>query len=140
MLFGPAAVVALVVLASAAPPAWASSWSISVRAGNRGQSAAGLAPGAPGKPTAVCNGLVGNKVDLSWAAVEHATGYTIWQATALNGTYTSVDTVSGATSWTSGALASGSYWFKVAATVGTHWTSLPSAASGKTTIVILLCS
>ena len=38
------------------------------------------------------------------------------------------------TSWTSGTLPAGNYYFKVAAYVGTKWVSAESAATGETTI------
>jgi len=124
----------LIGAATTPQPAWASAWSTSVTAGARGQGTAQPAPAAPATPTATCVSSLGNTVKVSWAAVAHATSYTVLQATAsASGPFTVVATVS-PTSWTSGALASGSYWFEVKATIGTNWTSPASTATTQRTI------
>jgi hypothetical protein len=129
------ALTAIFLIGVATPQlAWASAWSTSVTAGSRGQSTAQPAPAAPATPTATCVSSNGNTVNVTWTAVAHATSYTVRQATAsASGPYTVVATVS-PTSWTSGALASGSYWFEVTATIGTNWTGPASTATTQRTI------
>jgi hypothetical protein len=129
------ALTAIVLIGVATPQlAWASAWSTSAAAGSRGQSTAQPAPAAPATPTATCVSSLGNTVNVSWTAVAHATSYTVLQATAsAAGPYTVVATLA-ATSWTSGALASGSYWFQVTAKIGTNWTSPASTATTQRTI------
>jgi hypothetical protein len=129
------ALTAIFLIGVAAPQlAWASAWFVSVTAGSRGQSTAQPAPAAPATPTATCVSSVGNTVSVTWTAVAHATSYTVLQATAsASGPYTVAATLS-PTSWTSGALAGGNYWFQVKATIGTNWTSPASTATTQRTI------
>jgi len=74
-------------------------------------------------------------VKVTWGAVTHAATYTAYQSTtASSGPYTPVATGLATTTWTSGTLANGTYWYEVAAYVGTKWVSSDSAASVKRTI------
>ena len=129
------ALTAILLLGMAtAPLSRASAWSIPLTAGGRGQSTAQPAPAAPATPAATCTSSTGNTVRVTWTAVTHATTYTVLQATAAaSGPYSTVATLAG-TSWTSGALANGNYWFEVTATIGTNWTSPRSTATTKRVI------
>ena len=77
---------------------------------------------------------------MSWAAITHATTYGVYQSTtSATGTYTLVGSVS-TTSWTSGVLAAGHYWYEVVANIGSNWASANSAATAKRTISSSACS
>jgi hypothetical protein len=52
----------------------------------------------------------------------------------LAGSYSSTATGVTTTTWTSGVLATGNDYFKVAAYVGTKWVGAESAATGESTI------
>jgi hypothetical protein len=55
--------------------------------------------------------------------------------TSATGTYSLIASGVATTSWTSGTLTSGTrYWFEVVANVGTHWSSVKSAATGSSLI------
>ena len=71
---------------------------------------------------------------MTWAAITHATGYGVYQSTTTaTGTYTLQTTVTTLT-WTSAALATGSYWYEVVTNIGTNWASAKSAATAERTI------
>jgi cellulose 1,4-beta-cellobiosidase len=73
-------------------------------------------------------------ITLTWVAVTHATSYTVYKATAAaSGPYTSTATGVTTTTWTSGTLAAGNYWFEIAAYQGAHWVSTNSVATSETT-------
>jgi hypothetical protein len=141
------ALVAVLMLAIVTAPTGqaATAWALSVVAGSRAQSNASAAPGAPGPPAAVCNSIlfVGFSIKLTWAAVTGAASYTVYQATAVNGTYANVGTVSATVNpptWTSPALGSASYWFKITYTVGQNWEGAKSTPSSPRTITLVLCT
>ena len=73
---------------------------------------------------------------VSWAAVTHATTYTVYQSTtsATSG-FTAAATGVTTTSWTSSTLNSGNYWYKVTVTLGGNWASAQSAATREATVV-----
>jgi hypothetical protein len=82
----------------------------------------------------------GKKVTVTWAAVTHATGYAVYQSnTNATGPYTLQQTVTALT-WTSAALATGSYWYEVVTNIGTNWASAKSAATAQRTIGTSVCS
>jgi hypothetical protein len=78
----------------------------------------------------MCVTATGKTVIVSWSAVTHAT-YTIYQSTtSATAGFTVAKAGNATTSWTSAALANGTYWFQVAAVVGNNWKSANSAAPG----------
>lgn len=118
---------ALTVTISAGTPAWAAPWAVSLQPANSAQTHARGAPGAPTGVTATQTGS--NQAAVSWTPVSSAATYAVSQSsTAASGPYSTVATVT-TTSWTSGTLASGRYWFEVTATAGANWTGSPSAPS-----------
>lgn len=125
------------VAVTVSPPAQATLWTVPLHSGSTAQARAQAAPAAPSTISATCTSALSSTIDVNWAAVAHATTYSVFQSTAAaTGPYTRVTTVTG-TSWTTGALVPGSYWFKVSATVGTKWTGPKSTASAKRTVVVL---
>jgi hypothetical protein len=125
---------------AAAARASATDWRITLAAGALAEAASGQLV-SPATPTATCGtGLAANNVTVAWTAAAHATGYTIYQSsTASTGPYTAVARAVPGTSWTSGALGVGSYWFQVA-TEDNAWISSNSAATAGHTIGLLGCS
>jgi hypothetical protein len=138
------AVVLLCVFAAAAhgllPEAVAAAstaWPVSV--GSSGGEAQSL--GLPGTPTGVgatCAGTVLNpKAVVSWSAVSLATSYTVYQSTtsSTSGFSAVASGVVGLT-WTSGNLGTGSYWYRVAAAIGTNWAGSQSSSSQQISVLL----
>ena len=125
---------ALAVLAAPAA-ASAAGWSLNLAAGSQGQSTGGALPSAPTGVTATCVSSTQRQVTVTWAASAHATSYAVYDSTTtVGGTYTLIASGVTATSWTSGTLSVGSYWFEIVAQAGTNWASAKSSASAKRTI------
>ena len=80
---------------------------------------------APTVTSACAAPTSGKKVTVSWSAVTHATSYAIYQST---------------TTWTSAALATGSYWYEVVTDIATNWAGAKSAATTQRTISSSACS
>jgi hypothetical protein len=121
--------------------AWAAAnWTVKVATVNSGEAKAQALPAAP-VATSACTSPTSNRtVKVSWAAITHATTYGIYQSTtSAGGTYTLQTSVS-TTSWTSGVLAAGNYWYEVKANIGTNWASASSAATAQRTTTSLVCS
>jgi len=91
--------------------------------------------------TATRTSPLGSTVKVTWNAVAHASGYTVWESTTSASTAYSV-AASGitATSWVSGSLATGSYWFETSAAIGTNWTGSNSTASTQRIILLTACN
>lgn len=108
--------------------AGATTWPVALRSGSSGQSDS-LTPSPPTSVSATCTSSTGSTVTVSWAAAPHANSYLVYVSTSASGTY-SLD-ASGilTTSWTSGSLAKGDYYFEVEAGIGTYWTSVLSSAT-----------
>jgi hypothetical protein len=130
-----------VAVSDASAASAATSWAIGAAVGSHGEARAKLAPTAPTGVTATCTAFFGTTVKVAWNAVPLATGYTVFESTtsAASG-YAPVATGVVATNWTTPALASGNYWFEVAASIGTNWVSANSAASAKRTITAFFCT
>jgi hypothetical protein len=126
--------VILTVLALTMSPATASSWTVALQTNSHGEAQAQAGPATPAGTSDVCVSPSGKTVTISWGAVALASTYSIFKATTLAGSYTSYTTGVTSTSWTSGTLANGNYYFKVEALIGTKWVSAESAATGETTI------
>lgn len=130
----PAAGLGAAVLAPC-PTAWASTWAVPLHTASSGEAQAGPALPAPGSPAAACTSPSGKTIKVTWSAVPHATSYTVYESTTSSSSGYSVAASGVATtSWTTGTLANGHYWFEVAALAGTNWVSSKSAATARTTI------
>lgn len=118
----------------------ASTWTGALAPGSNGESQASTAPAAPTGVAATCV-LLQPKVTVGWNPVALATGYTVEESTTSSSSgYTTAATGVATTSWTSGALAAGTYWFEVIANTGISWASPSSAPTGQRTITLgLLC-
>jgi hypothetical protein len=116
-------------------------WTIGVDGTPKGEATADAAPPAPTGVVAVCTSSSGATVKITWTAVGHASTYTIWESTtsATSG-FSAVATGVSGTSWTTGTLASGKYWFEVSARVGANWASPNSTASAKRTVTGAGCT
>ena len=115
----------------------ASNWMVQVAAGSKGEGQAQAIPAAPTSVAASCAAPTTSKtIKVTWSAVTHATSYSVYYATtSASGTYTLAASGVATTSWTSGALTTGTnYWYEVTVIIGTHWTSVKSSASGESTI------
>jgi hypothetical protein len=99
-------------------------------------------PAAPASPAATCTTPTSARtVKVSWTAVTHATTYAVWESTTTaGGTYTQVMSGVTTTSWTTGVLGTGHYFFEVVANVGTNWASAKSAATAQRTLTSTACS
>jgi hypothetical protein len=128
-----AAIVAAALLISAAP-ASASNWVPVLKTGSSGEAQAQAAPAAPGGVSAACVSSSGKTVTISWSAVAHAASYTVWEATSSSGPYTAAKQNLAATSWTTGTLTVGNYWFEVTDYLGSKWQSGYSAPTVEITI------
>jgi hypothetical protein len=115
----------------------ASNWVVHVAAGSKGESQASVLPVAPTGIAASCAAPTTSKtIKVTWTGVAHATTYSIYDSTTTaGGTYSLIASGVSGTSWTSGALTSGTnYWFEVVAVVGSNWASVKSSASAESTI------
>jgi hypothetical protein len=111
----------------------ASNWVTGITSG-RGLAQSTSAPGAPAAVTASCVSATQKLIKVTWSSVAHAS-YDVYQATAAaSGPYTLVSSGQAASSYTTATLANGNYWYEIAASVGTNWTSAKSAASAQRTI------
>jgi hypothetical protein len=132
------AVGALLSVVCASGSAWAgTNWIVHLATGSQGDAHAQALPAAPAGPAASCNAPVTAKtIKVTWSAVSHATTYSVYDSTtSASGTYTLIASGVATTSWTSGALTSGTrYWFEVVANVGSNWSSVKSAATGSSLI------
>jgi len=130
---------AMLLLLCAAPAQ--ADWAVGVGANSAGEARAAAAPTAPIGVTSACTSVLATTVNVTWSAVTHASTYEIWESTTSSSSGFSIAAtgVTG-TSWTSGNLAPGNYWFEVSAFVGTNWTSPNSSASAQRTITLALCS
>jgi hypothetical protein len=107
---------------------------------NSGEAHAQALPAAPTATSACASPASGKKVTVTWAAVTHASGYGVYQATtSATGTYALVTTVTTLT-WTSAALTTGNYWYEVVANIGSNWASSKSTATSERTISSSACS
>jgi fibronectin type 3 domain-containing protein len=113
----------------------ATSWIVVLHAASAGEGRAQALPATPTSVAASCPAPTTSKtIKVAWNAVTHATSYSIYDSTtSATGTYTLVTSVT-TTSWTSGILATGNYWYEVTASIGTNWASAKSSASGESTI------
>jgi hypothetical protein len=124
------------VVAASASPAWGT-WSVTLQAASQGAAAAGPAPAAPADASASCV-LLESEVTLTWDSVASATSYSIYDSTTSETSgYSLLESDVTTTSWTSGDLATGLYWFEVAAYIGSNWASAMSAPTDLMTIALV---
>jgi hypothetical protein len=125
----------LVVLPCASGISSATTWAVHLVAGAHGEAIAQGLPAAPTSPVANCVSASTKTIKVSWSAVPLATTYTIYRSktSAANGYAVTASGVAG-TSWTSGVLGTGNYWFEVAVVIGNNWLGSSSSATGETTI------
>ena len=93
------------------------------------------------KPSApvvkIGNSAASGKPMLTWNAVPGATSYKVYRATAKNGTYSLLGTVT-ATSYTNtGAKAGTTYWYKVKAVNSAGESAYSNVVSGRATVTTL---
>lgn len=115
----------------------ASNWVVHLAVGSKGESKASILPAAPSGVAASCAAPTTSKtIKMTWNVVTHATTYSVYDSTTTaGGTYSLIASSVSGTSWTSGALTSGTnYWFEVVAIVGSNWASVKSSASAESTI------
>jgi hypothetical protein len=129
------AVLAVVLLSlSVADVAYASNWTVVVRAGSSAEAQAQALPAAPTAVTSACTTPASNKqITVAWSSVSNATDFEVWQS-FNSGTYMSIGTLTG-TAWTSGTgLAAGTYTYEVETLVGSNWASGQSSPTAARTI------
>lgn len=133
---------ALSVFASSGTAWAAGNWVVRLATVNSGEAHAQALPAAPASPTSSCTSPASARtVKVSWTAVTHATAYAVFESTTtVGGTYTLVMSGVATTSWTTGVLSTGHYWFEVVADVGTNWASANSAATAERTLTATACS
>jgi cellulose 1,4-beta-cellobiosidase len=106
-------------------------WTVGLGPGTSGQAQSVSLPAAPAIVTAACG--TSTRVTITWSAVTGATSYNVYEsATSSTTGYTVASSGLTTTSWKSGKLAAGTYWFEVAATAGTGgaWVGANSTAAG----------
>src|ERR1700758_5382834 len=119
-----ATLAALTVLCALSVPAQASAWIVTLHTGSAAEGHSNLLPSAPGSPGAACTSATAATIKVTWSSVTHASTYSVYQATsAATGPYSLAASGVTTTTWTSGSLATGNYWFEVAALQGTNWQS-----------------
>lgn len=124
----------LVLVASPPSSVAATLWSVGLTASGTAMARSVPIPAAPGKPTAVCDGVVSSAIDVSWAAVSGARAYTVYRNTSF------LKSVPASTLNIQDSLLSlaGSYYYTVTADiVSGKWTSPKSPPSDSHTISLL---
>ena len=118
------------------PHANATGWTVRTASGSAA-IAQSLTPNPPSTVTATCTEAIAARViTVSWSSVEHATSYVVYQSTtsATSG-YSVAATDVTTTSWLTATLKKGTYWYAVAAVVGSSsWISAMSAPTEARTI------
>lgn len=114
----------------------ATPWAVAVGSSGAQAQSRGL-PGTPGGVTASCAGTVLNpKAVVSWSAVTQAGSYSVLESTTSSTSgFAAVASVTTLT-WTSATLGTGTFWFRVTASIGTNWTGPQSASSAGITVLL----
>lgn len=134
------AAIALLLLISGAgldcSRAHASTWIVGTA-----HNATGLAKSVdlqpPGTVTAACTSpLTDRTITVTWSEVSHATSYVVYESTtSATAGFSAVATDVTATTWTTATLKKATYWYAVAAVVGSSaWLSPMSSATAPRTI------
>lgn len=119
----------------------ASTWSVPLKASSSG-TAHGWSLAAPTNVSAVCSGLLGAAVVVSWSAgtPNPPVTYEVDESTtSANGAYTAVVSNVPGLSWNSPVLPTGHYWFEVKTTVN-NWTSVASAPTAQRSVLLVICT
>jgi hypothetical protein len=118
-----------VMTVALAPAAAASTWTVGLRNRSHAEATSQQLPSTPSNVSSACVSSSQAVVKVTWSPVAGAT-YTVYQSTtsATSG-YSAVASGLSATSWTSGTLSGGTYWYEVAAQMGSNWASSRSAAT-----------
>jgi len=113
-------------------------WSVTLRSGSTAQALSQGLPAAPTGVAAACTGLLlSPKANVTWSAVTHATSYAVFQSsTSSTSGFSQVASGIVTTSWTSSALGTGTFWFRVVAYDGTNWAGPQSSSSNSITVII----
>lgn len=132
----------IIISASVAQLAFASTWTLGL-AGGSAAIAQSLQISAPSNVTSSCPAPATSKaVRVSWTAISHATFNIFQSTTSSTSGFSLVATGVTGSSWTSGQLASATYWYQVSASFSSAWTSARSVstASRKISNTSPLCS
>jgi hypothetical protein len=108
-----------------------------LKTGSGGEAASLTAAPPPTAVAAACVSTTGYKIKLTWTAPAHASTYNVLvSTTSATSGFGAAPSGSGltTTSFTSANLATGNYWYEVAAIDGTNWTSSDAPANLETTI------
>jgi hypothetical protein len=111
-------------------------WAIPLHTGSAALSKATTAPAAPTGVAGACASPTTNKtMNITWTAVTHASSYTIFDSqTSGSSGFSSLATGVVSSPYTNSTLATGNYWFEVAAKVGSNWVSVNSSATAEFTL------
>ena len=117
-------------------PAFASGWAETLAAGSKAEARAVTLPAGPGVVGAACTSPTASIVTVTWRPVPLATSYTVFDSnTSSTGPFSTIATGITGTSWSSGKLATGNYWFKLSTSIGPNWTGGLSSPSIESTVV-----
>ncbi|MHB8328797.1 MAG: hypothetical protein ACYDD6_04100 [Acidimicrobiales bacterium] len=115
-----------------------SNWSVGLGASGTGEAVSMGVPGAPAGVSASCSGvLISPTASVTWSSVSHATSYSTYESTTSSSSGFNL-VASGVTllAWTSPTLSTGSYWFAVAAYIGTNWASGLSSPTSQISVLL----
>ncbi len=129
------AILSLALLSlSVAGVAYASNWTVALRASSSAGAQAQALPAPPTAVTSACTAPASNQqITVTWTSVSNATEFEVWQS-FNSGSYSSVATLTG-TAWTSSTgLAAGTYSYEVSGQVGTNWVGGLSGPTATRTI------
>lgn len=133
--------VAVTVIIFVPVAASASNWVNGLGVGSKGQAQARDLPSTPTGVSAACTSPLGKTIQVTWDAVSTATTYTVYRSTtSATAGFTVAASGVTATSWTSGTLSNGTYWFQVAAYIGSNWKSPNSPAPASRRVSVTGCS
>ena len=140
LAFGVSAVTVLCLVP--APMAAASNWTASIQLGSTAESNSGSPPAAPSGVTATCTSPLTATIAVTWNPVSNASTYDVYQSTTSSSAgYVMAESDVSGTSWTTGSLTTGNYWFEVSASVGAFWAGPNSIATAPRTVTLDLdCS
>jgi hypothetical protein len=123
-------IVVAAVLGASCAIAAAATWSVALQSSSSGQGQSQAAPSAPTGPTAVCVSGASQTVRIGWTAVAHAASYAIYASTSgSSGTYSLLQGGVTSNPYTTASLGQGTYYFEIAALVGTTWPGAKSVAT-----------
>jgi hypothetical protein len=132
----PSALVSAGILAGIASIAVGSVWTLGVDATNHGLARSGSRPDAPTSPTTSCVSSTSTSVRIDWQERSPVTSYAILASTSgPRGTYLLHASDITASPYTTGTLPPGTYYFKIVAHLGAHWSSVRSVVTSPARII-----